>query len=327
MVSAPHPASPSASGGPREAVVLHSDQQASTAAAADVVAALAGAGLATHARCVSSADLLAAVEELACRAAEVAVVNLAAGLDSERRHASLVAALLAFRRLRFAGNSSETLACALDKRITKAILYAAGIPTPGARVFRAVPARDTVRDMAFPLVVKPLRPDPKLGRLPLNSFVRTPDELCRRVEEVLDAFEQPALAEIYMEGREFAVAVGGQGRGAGVVSVAEVVFDDAGEAPRLAIDGVPVVRRCPAEVGEHVRVGLATAALAAYRALECRDFAWIGTRLDGRGNPQVFEVDAAPDLAGDGLFARAISVSGDSYPDFLLRTVGNAWSR
>ncbi|MBI5441627.1 MAG: hypothetical protein HY900_10515 [Deltaproteobacteria bacterium] len=313
--------------GLRAAVVLHSEGSDASSAASDVCAGLVNAAYAAEARAVTAEDLLATTAELALRRDEIAVVNLCGALDRNPQHAPLVAALLAFHGLRFAGNGARTLTCALDKRLTKAILSAAGIPTPGARVFRTAPHRDAVRDMAFPLVVKPLRAGPG-ARLPLNSFVRTPDELCRRVEEVLDSTHQPALAEVYLDGREFGVAVSGRGRVARAVSVMEIAFGPSeDERPRVLAEGVPFEPRCPAEMGEHLRVSVATAALAAYRALECCYCAWIGLRLDGRGNPHVFGVDTAPDLSRAGPFARAVEASGDTYEDFLERLVEDAWNR
>jgi len=80
------------------------------------------------------------------------------------------------------------------------------------------------------------------------------------------------------------VAVWGQGKGSKTLPVSEIVFEgyEHGE-PRLvthdakwkegSLDDRPNRAPVPADVGEHVKVALTTAALAAYRALECRDYA------------------------------------------------------
>lgn len=311
---------------PAAVVVLHPRAGAANGQAADVCSGLSDAGFEAEALSASPADLLAVLGELSSRRGQVAVVNLCGRVELGLAP-PLVAGLLGFHGLRFAGNTAETLTCALDRRITKAILYAAGIPTPGARVFRRRPTVDAVRDMSFPLVVKTLRTDPAVP-VSLLSYVTTPDELCRRVEEILDGYGRPALAELYLDGREFGVAVTGEGKDARAISLEEYVFPNSDpSAPRLATEGAAVERRCPAEVGEHLRVAIATAAVAAYRALECRDCAWVAVRLGRRDEPHVLEIDAAPGLWRASPFSGAVAASGDAYEDFLARLVARVWSR
>lgn len=303
----------------------------------DVAAALEAEGHAVEAVGVDRSDLFAVMTRLAGARDETVVFNLCEGLEGEARHEPTVAGLLDLHGVRYTGNPAPVLTCALDKRITKAILFAAGIPTPGAQVFRAVPRPEVVRDMAFPVVVKPLREDASLG-VTRESFVTDAETLCRRVAHVLETFHQPALAEVYLEGREFNVAVVGSGAKAKVLPVAEICFEGYAKGePRLVThegkwaagseDDRRTVPRCPAEVGENLKVKLETVALASYRALECRDYARLDLRLDGRGRPQVLEVNPNPDISRSAGLARAVLASGDRYEAFLDRLVEGAWTR
>lgn len=307
------------------------------AAAADVAAALESKGYRTEVAWVDAASLFRVVDGLAERRDTTAVFNLCGALDGDLRRGPLVAGLLDLRGVRYTGNHSATLATCLDKRITKALLFAAGIPTPGARVFRTTPTADGVRDMAFPLVLKPLRENASVG-VTAEAFVRTPEELCERVEACLRRSRQPLLGEVYLSGREFNVSVAGTGRTAAALPASEVVFDGfAEDEPRLVThdakweagseDGLRVRTRCHAEVGEHLKVSLATAALAAYRALECRDYARVDLRLNHRGTPHVLEVNPNPALGRKAGFSRTVAASGDSYEDFVERLVQWAWAR
>jgi D-alanine-D-alanine ligase len=316
-------------GDPAEAGVLQE--------AGDVAAALASCGFTVETEALDRAGLLPRVAALAARRSEVVVFNLCEGLEGESRHEPLVAGLLALYGIPFTGNPAATLTCGLDKRLTKAILFAAGIPTPGGRVFRAVPKADAVRDMAFPLVVKPLREDASIGITPY-AHVRTPEELCEQVGRVLEAHGQPALGEVYLEGREFNVAVVGEGRGARNLPVSEIVFEGYAEGePRLvthdakwragSADDRRTRPQCPAEVGENTKVSVATAAVAAYRALECRDYARVDLRLDPKGRAHVLEVNPNPDISRGAGLARAVEASGDLYEDFVARVVEWAWER
>lgn len=303
----------------------------------DVEEALRASGYGVERLGLTRETLFAAFADLASRREETVAFNLCEGLDGQARFEPVVAGLMELQGIRFTGNSSATLTCALDKRVAKALLFAAGIPTPGARVFRALPRESAVRDLSFPLVVKPLREDASLG-VTGESFVRDPQALCARVAHVLEHFRQPALAEVYMEGREFNVSVLGAGRQSRVLPVAEIVFDGYGaEEPRLVTheakwsegsrDDRRTVPRCPAEIGENLRARLETVALSSHRALEARDYVRYDIRLDAKGNPQVIDVNPNPDFSRKAGFSRAVAASGDTYDEVAARIVGWAWSR
>jgi D-alanine-D-alanine ligase len=308
-------------------VVIVHDSPAAGQEAQQVAAALTAKGFVCEFVAADRKSLFEAVSALATRRDGTVAFNLTRQLEGDERHGPLVPGLLALHGVRFTGNAASTLACAADRRVTKAILYAAGIPTPGGRVFRAVPKVDAVRDMAFPLVVKPIREGPPGAASPL-LFAATPEELCSCVQQVLDTAGPAVLGEVYLEGRQFKVAVTGEARSARALPPTEVELGahEAG-APRFVARDPGTRTRCPAEVGEHVKVGLATASVAAYRSLECRDRAFVTLRLDARGKPLVLGVDPSPVLSRDQDLARAVEASGDVYEDFLARLVEGAWSR
>jgi D-alanine-D-alanine ligase len=303
----------------------------------DVREALESRGFSVEEVAVGRPELLATIASLAERREDTVVFNLCEGIGGESRFEPVVAGLLELHGIRFTGNGSAPLTCALDKRIAKALLFAAGIPTPGARVYRSVPRESSVRDLAFPMVVKPLREDASLG-ITGEAFVRDAEALVRRVAYVLETLRQPALAEVYLEGREFNVSVIGSGKGARVLPVAEITFQGYGaEEPRLvthdakwnagSADDRRTVPQCPAVIGENLRTRLETVALSSHRALECRDYARHDMRLDAKGNPQVIDVNPNPDLSRAAGLARSVAASGDTYEDLVARIVGWAWGR
>lgn len=311
----------------KPAVALLHDAPPSGREAQEVAAALADKGFACELTAVDRASLFATVSMLTGRRAETVVFNLTRQIDGDPRHAPLVPALLSLHGIRFTGNAESAFAGAADRRIAKAILYAAGIPTPGGRIFRVVPKADAVRDMAFPLVVKPVRERASATRAtPL--FAADPEELCACVQQVLDAAGTPVLGEVYVEGRQFQVAVVGEGRDARALPPTEFELAAAkGAAPPFVARTPDTRTRCPADVGEHMKVGLATAAVAAHRSLECQGCAAVTLRLDARGKPLVLGVDPSPDLTRARDLARAVEASGDLYEDFLVRLVEGAWNR
>src|SRR4029079_4682430 len=99
---------------------------------------------------------------------------------------------------------------ALHKFKAKAMLRAAGVPTPDA-VLLAEPEVSGVR-LPFPLIVKPSREDASTG-ISSRSVVRDRAELGRQVADIVARYRQPALVEGYVEGREIYVWMLGRADG------------------------------------------------------------------------------------------------------------------
>jgi len=305
--------------------------------AADVDAALCSAGWDSEPLAVHRDNLFATLTGLAQRRTDTVVFNLCEGLEGSSRFESTVAGLLELFGVRFTGSPSLTLAHALDKRVTKAVLTSAGVAAPASHVFREVPRPEIVQDLSYPCVVKPLREDASIG-VTRASYVTGPAELQQQVSEVLTRHGQPALVEVYLRGREFNLSVTGQGKSATVLPIAEIQFEghtrgephlvthEAKWAEGSAADrGTPP--RCPAEVTEPLAARLRSLALGAYRVLECRDYARVDVRLDARGRPQVLEVNPNPDIARSAGLARAVAAAGQTYEAFIAGCVEWAWKR
>jgi D-alanine-D-alanine ligase len=115
------------------------------------------------------------------------------------------------------------------------------------------------------------------------------------------------LVEEFLPGREFTVAVLGNGPGARVLPPVEIRFDSLPEgAPALygweakwvwdTPEAPLSIFECPAPVDAGLLAALEKATLGAYHALGCRDWARIDLRLDAAGEPHVLEVNALPGI-------------------------------
>jgi D-alanine-D-alanine ligase len=124
------------------------------------------------------------------------------------------------------------------------------------------------------------------------------ERVCR---ELLEQFRQPVLVETFCSGREFTVGLAGTGDDAETLGTMEIFLlphadaevysyankEQCEELVRYSLvnaDRDPVVR----EVDEM--------ALAAWRALDCRDGGRIDIRCDAAGRPNFIEVNALPGL-------------------------------
>jgi D-alanine-D-alanine ligase len=262
------------------------------------------------------------------------VVNLCESLAADSRGEMLIPALLELLQVPWTGSSALSLALALHKNKAKEILKARGVPTPEFRIIETV--QDVMRvDLPFPLIVKPSREDASMG-IDFDSVVETKQQLGKAVSKVLRTFHQPALVESFVVGREIYVPIlGNQPRR--TLPLSEIKFGQ-------AFVGKPNVvsytakwdlssRECiesPSEMVELEPETLARCtevALAAFEALECRDYGRVDLRVDASGQPFVIDINPNCDLHPQAGFARAALAAGISYADLAFHLVELAWER
>lgn len=233
-----------------------------------------------------------------------------------------VAAMYELFGIEYTGSPSLTLGLALDKALTKAVFTSRGIPTPKHQVFREPAPVDS--NLKFPLIVKPVHEDASIG-IDANAIVQNEDELIARVRFILQEFEQPALAEEYIDGRELNVAVLGTSDGQmQTLPVSEITFDKmpAG-SPRIVsyeakwIEESPMYQTtvpvCPAPLSAAVAAEARRIALEAARAVGLRDYGRVDMRLDANDQLFVLEANPNPDISEDAGFMRAAQTSGRTF--------------
>ncbi|HEX4932222.1 MAG TPA: hypothetical protein VFV33_03530, partial [Gemmatimonadaceae bacterium] len=80
---------------------------------------------------------------------------------------------------------------------------------------------------------------------------------------------------------------------------------------------------CPARVSPALRAAIEEAALAAFQALGCRDWARVDLRLDDAGIPNVVELNPLPgilpDPADNSCLPKAARAAGMSYDELIQR--------
>ncbi len=260
------------------------------------------------------------------------VLNWCEELAGLPRSDALVAEILEQHHFTYTGSTPEVLALSWDKPRAKQLLADRGVPTPRWQVFHT-PAADGWD--CFPAIVKPAREHCSLG-VTAEAVVLNRRELEDRVAHVLEAFGQPALVEDFIDGREFHVSLWGDGcpRMLPPAEMDFTAFSDVRD--RLCTydskfrpgsrhyDQIQL--RLPAPLDEAEHDLLERVALAAYRAVGCRDYG----RLDIRMRDGVFyvlDVNPNPDICADTSTACAAEAAGYSYGAMLSRLVGFAARR
>lgn len=277
-----------------------------------------------HVRAVNVEDDLARLEDAIRRFRPDAIFNLVEFFNDRAAQEGHVAGLFDLMGIPYTGAGPLCLQTCQRKYRTKVLLEGHGVPTPPyRRVSRLpVPAR---LGLGYPLIVKPAREDAS-GGIHADAVVRDRRALEAQVERVLVDHRQPALVERYVAGREIHAAVLGNDDPE-VLPLLEIVFDKKRGRPQIltyeakwdpdsdefgSIE-VEVPARLPAPVARRVR----EAALAAYRTLECRDYARVDLRVDAGGEPYVLEVNPNPDLCDGVGFMLCAEKAGRSFDDTI----------
>jgi len=267
------------------------------------------------------------------------VFNIAEGKNGVSREAQ-IPAMLEMLGIPYTGSDALTLALCLDKSRTKEILSYHKIPTARFSVVHSLSDLPTLQT-AFPSMVKPLNEGSSKGIFN-TSLVRTLNELREQVGRVLSAYEQPVIVEEFLSGREFTVAMIGNGAGVEVLPIVEILFDSLpnGVNPIYSFEAKWIwdqasdpleIFECPAKVSPSLRESIAEVCRKAYSVLRCRDWSRIDVRLDQHGTPNIIEVNPLPGILpkveDNSCFPKAARAAGMSYDAMLNRVLDEACKR
>lgn len=256
------------------------------------------------------------------------VFNLCEEINGKCELEMCIAGLLELMGIPYTGSDPFALGLALNKFHVKQILRSAGIPT--ARGYVRYPGQKLTipRGMRFPMFVKPSRQDASLG-INSNSVCHTAKQLEKQILYIHSVYEQEALIEEYLDGREFNVSVVGD-QNPEVLAVSEINFSGLPEDEPSIVSyrakwdeeslmyhfTVPI---CPANLTKRLENRIKDIAVRSYQCIGCRDYARIDMRTDSRGSIYVLEVNPNPDISPKAGFARAARAAGYSYSDIILR--------
>jgi D-alanine-D-alanine ligase len=246
-----------------------------------------------------------------------------------------VTGLLDLLGLRYTGSGPGELYLSQDKGLTKKLLAFEDILYPRYAVFSRQAAFETGGNLRMPLFVKPLRSDASLG-IGGKSLVHDAVALMERVAAIHKELEDSALAEEYIEGREFYVGVFGNSQPKALPPI-EVDFTGFPEGVPKVMDSKAKwderskeykgTKSVIANLPDELRARLQKVAVDAYRALRVKDYGRVDLRLTETGEIYVLEVNASCYLEKSSEFAMAAGASGLDYPRLIEKIVNLASER
>jgi D-alanine-D-alanine ligase len=263
------------------------------------------------------------------------VFNLMESFGDSFLGASDVVGLLDLLDLCYTGGGPGEYYLQEDKALTKKLLAFEGIKYPDFAVFTQDANLETGGNLHMPLFVKPLRMDASIG-IGAQSLVHNTLDLMKRVAAIHEQVHDAALAEEYIEGREFYVGILGNPNPqafppiemdfSGLPDGNPHVLDDRAKWKKNTVEfkGTKAVL---ADVPDELRARLQKVSLDAYRALRVRDYGRIDLRLTATNEIYVIEVNASCYLEESGEFATGAAAAEIEYEALINKIVDLAVQR
>jgi D-alanine-D-alanine ligase len=227
--------------------------------------------------------------------------------------------LLEIAGLPYVGSGVLASALAADKIAAKVAFRAAGLPVAtDAVVMRgedlASAASRVRRKIGVGIVVKPNAQGSAIGVTRVAPDA--PDEALRRALELALTYDEHALCERFVVGREVTCGVLdaptlGESRALPPTHIIAKLGDFYDFRSRYATGGSEHV--CPADLGTEVIAKVKRVAFAAHRALGCRDLSRVDFVVgdsDDRSRVTLLEVNTLPGMTPTSLYPEAALVAG-----------------
>lgn len=221
----------------------------------------------------------------------------------------------------YTGSGVMASSVGMDKITTKIIWLSKNIPTP--RYATVTPGDDLekiVAELGLPLIVKPPLEGSTIG----ITKVEKAEEFEAAVA-LAAGFDEVILAEEFVTGREFTVAVLGTGKDARALPIVEIVAPQGNYDYQNKYFTDDVQYHCPAQLPDALTAEIQKHAVDAYRALGCEGWARVDVLVrESDMRPFLLEVNTSPGMTGHSLVPMAARAVGISYEDLCVEILRSA---
>ena len=235
------------------------------------------------------------------------IFNMAYGIQGESRYTH-IPSMLEMLGLPYVGSSPSGHALALDKILTKIIWKNNNLPTPEFWVFNN--ANEDLSTVKYPVIVKPKMESVSFGlKVVYNDY-----DLRKAINYIVTEFDQQALVEQFIRGREFCVGILGNSP-VETFPVLEIDLEGDPDAIQTVDDKKykPKRKLCPAPISDELAERMQKLSIDAFMALNLRDFARVDIRLDEDDNIYLLEINSMASLGETGSYPESAKVAGYSY--------------
>lgn len=253
------------------------------------------------------------------------VFNIAEGLYGDGRE-SVVPAILDQYKIPYVFSGPVIMGISLNKHLTRLIVTSAGVPvSPGMMVSSTADIEKCT--LQYPLFIKPVSEGTGKG-ITERNLVHSEKELRVMAEYLLTRYNQPAIVEEYLPGREFTIGITGSGDEAEAIGGMEIECkDNLPYSVEYKENYEIYCRYRPLEEGELTEECKAVA-LKAWKALGGVDAGRVDVRADRNGRICFIEVNPLAGLHPVHSDLPILSkMAGISYQELIKRIMESALKR
>jgi D-alanine-D-alanine ligase len=209
----------------------------------------------------------------------------------------------------------------MDKITTKIVWLAHGVSTPKYAVIDTDTDLDkVVADLGLPLIVKAPLEGSSIG---ITKVTRA--EELKAAVDLARRYDKLALAEQFIEGREFSVPLLGTGPTARALPIIEIVAPEGKYDYQNKYFTDDTQYHCPAALDAATTEAIQREVEKAYRALGCEGWSRIDVMLRESDNqPFLLEVNTSPGMTTHSLVPMAARAEGVSYEDLCVQILRSA---
>ncbi|MFO1469579.1 MAG: ATP-grasp domain-containing protein [Turneriella sp.] len=258
------------------------------------------------------------------------VFNLLETFKQERKYEGALAGLFDLLQVPYTGCSAAALTICRNKQYTKQLLSQYEILIPKSVLFPRGKTNRSVKDLRFPVIVKPLGLEGSDG-ISQASFVEDEKACVERVKTLHETYEVDAIAEEYIEGREIYAGVLGLDKLTALPLRQRAVHKFSRRPAKFATFHAkwnPEFRKkwgikntFAKGIDEKVESEIENISKTAFRALGLSGFARLYLRLTDKNEVYVIEVNPNPNIANDDEIAYAAQRLGISYDQLIQKLV------
>ncbi len=227
------------------------------------------------------------------------VFNIAEGFYGFGRESQIPALLDAYK-IHYTASEPLILVLTLHKEMTKHIVRNFGFKTADFHLVEKEEDAEKV-NINFPLFVKPVAEGTGKG-VNGKSVVYTKDELKEKCNEIIFKFNQGALVEEFLTGREFTVGIIGTENDAKVIAIMEIIVKKDTHEQIYSYDNKEnyetiMEYKYNDEIQDRDLVEKCKKlALGVHKTLKCKDVSRVDIKVDKNGEPNFLEINPLPGL-------------------------------
>ena len=252
------------------------------------------------------------------------VFNLAYGVQGEGRYTQ-TPSMLEMAGIPYTGSGPRAHTVSLDKYLTKLMLEKAGLPTPA---FQILTSKDTslADHLAYPVVVKPQFESTSFDVVVVEDDVG----LRHAVTKIATDFDEPALAEQFIDGKEVNCGILGNDP-PHPLPVIEIDFGnlkglDAILSYEVKRDRV-ATHAVPDGISDSVIANVQDLTIKTFQVIGCADCARVDFRIDQDGKPWILEINSMVAVHEASSFFYAAQTEGMTFVQLINHIVTAALGR